>query len=303
MLSLNLNEKSREEQIKIQKSLEEKDESKAITLEELEQEELNQEEKATNKLTKKQAQNLNGPKVKTSTIVDGITLGEAIGLDGDFMQIIDRDTAIELFPNIQIPPSQNMVPLEIYSDGTADIIGEDKLKFSNIEGKNSTEEHITTTNEGKVRNEQNLETFNIMSKGGMHTIAIGYDEEYETPLEVKYGRRDINNPTEIAYSELETVHEGPIQKEDNAYQEQKDKTEGIYKGTEIREDTIERYAVAMNIRKVDINGNLTPEYDLELAETLLESEWRNNPDATLDELIEEGQNMPGPSTNPRGNRY
>lgn len=252
-------------------------------------------------LSKEQVDSMSGPKTELNQIVDGKTLRNIIGLDGKYMQIVDVDKEREklqkYIPDFEIPTNQRTLPIEIFPDGTANVIGEDKLKFSNQEGLNSAEDHVTVTNEGTVRNEQNIETYNIASKGGMHTIAVGYDESGGTPLEVKYGWRDPENPTEIAYSELETVHEGPLQQDEDARLHQQDASAGIDKGQDTIESAVEKYAIAMNIRKVDEHGYPTQEYDLDTAKQELEKRWTENPDATLDELIDEGQMQRGPQNN------
>ncbi len=301
--------------------MEGRDKNEAKTLEELKEEQERQEkaEKAAlaeepqklpgteeegPQLTKAQVDSMKGPKISLTQIVDEQTIGNIIGLEGMYMQIVDADTVRRLIPDIQIPSSQQTMPIEIYPDGTANVIGEDKLQFSRQEGTNSMEQHTTVTNEGLVRSEQNIETYNIVSKGGMHTIAVGYDENGGMPLEAKYGWRDIEDPSNIAYTELETVHEGPMQQDDDTNQYKQDASEGINKGQQSIEDSVETYARAMNIKVMDEHGYPTSEYDLEAAREELERRWEEEPDLSLEELIEEGQKTIGPdSQNPYGNRY
>ena len=304
ILSSYLSTKTTEEQRKIQRELDAKDKEEAKTLEELEEEQTKEEAEAQQlpglqdgpQLTRTQVNTMKGPKTELNQIIDEETLGNVIGLEGKYMQIVDADTVRKLIPDIEIPTSQKTIPIEIFPDGSANVIGEDKLQFSAIEGTNSFEEHVTMTNDGKVRNEQNLETYNIVSKGKMHTIAVGYDENNGAPLEIKYGRRDIENPRDIAYADLESVHFGPLQQDDRTQQYQEEAS-GIDKGQDTIEAAVEKYAIAMNIRKTDMYGYPTSEYDLETAKQELEERWAENPDATLDELIEEDQKQLGPEDN------
>ena len=308
LLSEEFSFKELDEQKEIAQKLDGANKEEAKTLEELEEEQAKEKNPSEENLkiakneqilTKSQVDSLNGPKVKCDQIVDGETLGNVIGTEGDSIQFVDADMLRKVMPNVEIPSNQRTIPIDVFPDGSAKLIGEDKLQFSTLEGTNSQEDHFTMTNEGKLRNEQNIETFNIMSKGKMHTIGIGYDENFSTPLEAKYGRRDITNPKDIAYAELETVHEGPLKQDDKTQEYQKVET-GIYKGEESIEVATEKFAKAMNIRMRDVNGYPTGEYDLDLARQKLEKLWDENPDATLEELIEEEQHMPGPQQNRRG---
>lgn len=292
---------------KVQKELEEKDEKEAQSLEELEEQAKQQNEELQNdvdnnkpQLDKFEVDRMPGPKIDIRhQVVDGEPLDNAIGLEGAYMKFVDADYIRRMFPDLEIPDSQRTVPLEVYSDGTANVIGQDKLQFSSLEGTHSTEDYVTNTNEGEVKNEQNIETFNIIKKGKMHTIAIGYDENVGSVKEAKYGRRDFDEPNKIVYTELEAVHEGPIHQDDETYEYQKEAT-GMYKGEDTIEATIEEYAKAMNIRKLDEHGYPTSEYDLEAAEEELKERWSESPDATLEELIDEGQKQIGPEENRRG---
>ncbi len=277
-------------------------------------------------LTKAQVNSLNGPKTRLAQVVDGVTLGNAIGLSGEYIKLVDADKIKKLFPDMDIPTGQRYIPIEIFTDGTANVVGEDKLSLSHIEGTNSMKEQVTVTNEGAVTNEQNIETFNIAAKGNMHTISIGYDENGANPKEIKYGRRDITEPTQIAYSELETVHEDRVQDSD-ARIYRKETGDGIYKSTEtkqraeahedcgeelqaedvdanpnnnnIHEEDVEKYAKAMNIRKIDESGYPTAEYDLEMARNELEKRLSEEQDMSVDEIIEENQKTMGPAESPR----
>lgn len=294
-------EKEKEEAERILRELEEKDKTKAKTFEELQAEQEPQQLPGLEgpQLTREQVDKLTGPKVNLiDSVIDGETLRNVIGLEGVQMQLIDSDAARKLMPDLEIPAGQRTVPIEIFPDGSANAIGEDKLQFSRIEGTNSTDQHVTTTNEGTIRSEQNIETLNITNKADMHTIAIGYDGENGL-TSIKCGRRNPENPSEIAYTELEKVHEGPLQQADETRQAQKSQEDGIYKGQEAIEDAVETYAKAMNIREIDAHGYPTSEYDLEAARLELEARWAENPDLTLKELIDEGQKQQGPAEGPR----
>lgn len=301
------------------KQLKKEDIEEAKTLEELEEEQKQENQKQDEQaqepvpeeeqqlpglqegpqLTSAQVDRMKGPKVNLiNQVVDGVPLGNVIGLSGVQMQLIDAEIAKQLIPDLQIPTGQRTVPIEIFSDGSANVIGDDKLQFSTVEGTNSTDQHVTTTNEGTVRSEQNLETYNIVSTGGMHTIAIGKDENGGKPYELKYGRRSVEEHDKISYTELETVHEGPLQQDDETYQAQR-VVDGVYKGQEDIEEAIEKYAIAMNIKECDEHGYPTGEYDLVTAKQELERRWSENPDLTLEELIDEGQKQQGPEEGPR----
>jgi len=301
LLATALSGKTEKEQKSILESLESKDKDEAKTLEELEEQSKNAEKQhniensSEPQLSQIQVNRLkgNGPKVELNQIIDGETLGNVIGVEGKYMQLIDADEARKLIPDFELTTNQKVVPIEIYSNGTANIIGEDKLEYSAIEGNNSTEEYFTMKNDGTVENKQNIETFNIVSKGDTyrHTIAIGYDENFKTPLEAKYGRDGV-------YTELETVHEGPLEQDDAVRQYQKEAT-GVDKPRDTMDLAVERYAKAMNIRVIDEHGFPTPEYDLEAAREELESRLNENPETTVEDLIENEQKQPGPQNNKR----
>jgi len=242
-------------------------------------------------LTPEELNSLTGPKISLNQIVDEDTLGNVVGSSGEYIKFVDADIARK--KGIDVLPGQRTVPV----DDQGKFIGNDRLAYSNIEGTNSTQENVTMTNEGTVRSEQNLDTFNIVSKGGMHTIGVGYDENGGMPLDAKYGRRDIEDPTKIAYTELEKVNEGPM-KQDDVTQLHQRKATGVYKGQEAIDAVVEKYARAMNIREVDQNGNLLG-YDLEKAKELLEQQMAENPGATLEEIIEDQAHVPGPTQDRR----
>ena len=275
----------------------------AKTLEQLEDEQ-NKEEKEPEQLpgiqeegpqlTKGQVDSgdLGGPKVSLNQIVDGVTLRNAIGIQGEYMKLVSADKIREYVLDAEIPPTQRTVPIAIFPNGTANIIGNDKLQLSSIEGTNSMEQHTTVTQDGQIRSEQNIETFNIVSKANMHTIAVGYDENGGRPLEVKYGRRDIDEPTKIAYSELETIHEGPVNNDSEAYEAQKDTSKGVNQGDKMREDAVKIYTEQMNIVNEGPHGEKLG-YNYELGRQLLEQHWAEKPDLSLEELIESLQHATG----------
>ncbi len=260
---------------------EKKEEKENHNEDELEVQQLPGLEKEEKQLTKGQVDRMKGPKTRLSQIVDGETLGNIIGLDGEYMQIVSADEIRRYFPNMQIPSHQITMPICINPDGTAKVIGSDKLEFSSKEGTNSATEHVTATNEGLVRNEQNLETYNITSRGGMHTIAVGYDENGGMPLEMKYGWRHVEEPNKITYSELETVHEGPMGQDDNTNQYKQDASEGIDKPKTISKEDKEKYARAKGLYELDNHGNAIG-YDIETAEKEILEDGRD-----VDEIIED----------------
>jgi hypothetical protein len=61
-----------------------------------------------------------------------------------------------------------------------------------------------------------------------------------------------------------------------------------------------RYAVAMNIKKLDEHGYPTGEYDLPKARQLLEQKLSQNPGVTLENLIEQGTKQVEPQADKRG---
>ena len=304
-------EKTIEEQKRIKSLLKEIDINKAKTLEQLEKEreqeeniKVQQQEEKENKpqLTAEQVKTLGGHKVALNQIVEAETLGNAIGLSGDYIQLIDVDKAKELIPELQISTSQRYIPIEIFSDGTANIIGEDKLKQSSIEGTNSTKENITKNNEGNRQREQNVETFDIVKKGGKNTISIGFDENnVNSPFyEIKYGQRDEQDAREVVYTQLESKYEPPLKSEKETEEERQDATEGITKGSEeqVTRDDAERYARTIGLYSYDINGNASLDTD-KATEILKELSRGGNNVKEIIQDAEDNVKQPGPQNNRR----
>ena len=309
ILAEKYSEKTLEERDEIKRLLEETDINKAKTLEQLKEERAQEEnikiqkqEEKENKpqLTAKQVNMLGGHKVNLNQIVEAETLGNVIGLSGDYMQLIDVDKAKELIPELQISTSQRYIPIEIFSDGTANIIGEDKLKQSSIEGINSTKENITQNNEGNRQREQNVETFDIVNKGGKNTVSIGFDENnINSPSnEIKYGHRDEQEADEVVYTQLETKNESPLKSAEETEEERQEATEGITKGSkeEVTKEQAERYARTIGLYSHDNNGNAS--LNIDKATEILKELSRGG--KSVEEIIQEaedGVKQPGPQDN------
>ncbi len=299
------------------------------TIEELEKEEKEERDEATkNKsqdlgfLTKQQIDRMEGPQTALNQEINGRTLGNIIQLTGKYIKMVDADTLRRELPDIEIPASSRNVPVEVYENGSAKVIGEDKLKLSHLEAKHSTEEQVTVRHDGTVAEEQNIETFDIVASGGVNTISVGYDEQFKAQQqhEIKFGERDITNPTRIAYTELKSTYE--YEEQDHGTRQYKKET-GKYKGEEtieraqgdeeclknekmsvenvdsnpnnniVHDEDVLRYANAMAIYK---DGTRLP--DLEKARKELEYIVTNNPDKTVDDIIkqrEEEEKTLGPN--------
>jgi len=306
-------EKKEKEQERIQHELEEMDEEEALkgakNKEELakEQERLKEEEKQEEKakgpqLPEKRVARLTGPKIDlVEQKVDNVILANKIGLEGKYIQFVRIDELPkELISDLKLAElGQQFIPIEIYSDGTANVIGEDKLKFSTLEGSNSTNEQTTMNNDGSRRQEQGIVTFDI--PGTNNCITIGFDEQNTSSpfYEAKFGTRDIEQPSEVLYDELETVNEGPLKKEKEAGFAQINNTEGLYEASKgnVTKSDAEKFAKAMGWYKYNKQGNVLGP-DLERAEEYL----KNNSigDKSVKELIEEADvKTLGPAESPR----
>lgn len=303
MLSTELSDKSEKEQQKIKEQIENKDIEQAKTEKELEEEEAKQLPGLNDEpqLSQKEVNKLAGPKIDLNQKVDGITLAESIGLTGQYIQFVDIDKVRQLIPDFEISSTeQEFIPIEILTNGTANVVGEDKLEFSSIEGGSSAIEHVTMNNEGNRQREQNIETFNIVNRGRVHTISIGFDEDINSPYyEAKYGVRDKEQSSEVAYSQLETVHEGPLKSTSEAEEERHEYTEGETKGIKevVTEEDAERYAKAKGLYKYDSEGNAS--LDLETAAEELENESIGG--KNIEEIIQEADDSAmqiGPKNNP-----
>lgn len=274
------------------KEVEEKDIEEAKTIEQVKEEEKGKEEKEKGpQLTQKQVNSLDGPKADLNQKVDGITLAGAIGLEGKYIQLIDIDRAKELIPDLELPKTgQRFIPIEIYPNGTANVVGEDKLKFSNIEGTNSAQEHTTMNNEGNKELEQNIETFNIVNKAGMHCITLSFDENISSPYyELEYAYRDKENPTQMFSTQLETVHEGPLKSADEAEEARHDYEEGETKAIKetVSRQQAEELARAKGWYTFDQYGNKIG-LNIDAATKYLEENSRGN--KSVQELIDEVNN-------------
>lgn len=69
---------------------------------------------------------------------------------------------------------------------------------------------------------------------------------------------------------------------------------------DITNEQVLKYAQAYNIKKVDSFGYPTAEYDLDVARAELEKKLMENPDATVEQIIEDEQKVPEPEKN---NKY
>ena len=65
----------------------------------------------------------------------------------------------------------------------------------------------------------------------------------------------------------------------------------------ITDEHVLRYAQAYNIKKVNSFGYPTSEYDFDVARAELKKKLMENPDATVDEIIEDEQKVPEPEDN------
>lgn len=63
---------------------------------------------------------------------------------------------------------------------------------------------------------------------------------------------------------------------------------------DITNEQVLRYALAYNIKKVNSFGYPSTEYDLDVARAELEKKLIENPDATVDQIIEDEQKVPEP---------
>ena len=66
---------------------------------------------------------------------------------------------------------------------------------------------------------------------------------------------------------------------------------------DITNEQVLRYAQAYNIKKVNSFGYPTTEYDLDVARVELEKKLMENPDSTVDQIIEDEQKVPEPEDN------
>ena len=287
-------EPDKQDEIKewLEESDKEKAQEEAKDLEQLKEEqkhlqEMQEKEHEGPQLTQKQVNSLTGPKIDLNQKVDNVTLADKVDLDGKYIQFVDIDAAKELIPDLNVEElGQQFIPIEILQDGSANVVGEDKLKFSTMEGSNSTNEQTTMNNDGSRRQEQGIVTFDIPRTN--NCITIGFDEQgTSSPFyEAKFGTRDIEQPSEVLYDELETVNEGPLKQEKEKAFAQMNNTEGVYEASkeEPNDEQAKRFIEKSGMFwTYDENGKR--EYDIEQAKRYL----RENSigDQNIEELIEQ----------------
>ena len=249
---------------KIKKAKQE-DIEEAKTIEEVKREEqtneaMKQIEKAKGpQLTLEQVNSLGGPKIPLAQPVDhDITLANKIGLEGEYIQFVDINDAKKLIPDLEIAElGQKFVPIEINKNG-ANVVSEDKMRFSTIKGSNSTERSITENNDGTRTLEQSIVTFEI--PGTYNYISVGFNEQHmaDPYYECKFQTIDRDS-NRMGGEELLQSHVGPIMEDPEAHNERRINTEGQLKYTpeQVTEEQAIRYANAVGIffegtRKPDI---------------------------------------------------
>lgn len=311
-----IEEMSPEEQARIKQELEGKDKQSAKTLRELEEQEEQKSTKkrATAQIQKHQLDRMSGPKTELCQVINGETLGNIIGLTGQYIKVVDADTLKKEFPNLPVPQGLSRCVLEVFNNGTANMIGEDKLKLSKTEGQNPREAQTTIRSDGGVAEEQNIITFDIVKSSGTSVLSIGYDEQFngKDQQEIKFGQRSRTDPTDIMYTELQIIHEESRQ-DTEVEQYRKDTTEGVNKAdnsnrratnhekceelgveavdsdpnnNEPHEEDVLKFARAFNICILDDHGYPTGEYDLKRAEEQLTELMQENSDKSVEEIIE-----------------
>lgn len=239
------------------------------------------------KLTQAQVNRLSGagPKTSLGNIVDGVTLRERIGLTGSFIQMVDADRLSQWFPDLAIHVTQTTVPLEIYPNGTARVIGEEELEYAGSNGRN---EKATVTSRGDIEKRNAVDEFYIRSRGRENDrITVERGENGEMPQSVSYGRENEN-------TQLESVHEGPLEQDEDTSRHQADTSQGTEKGKVSRKD-VEKYARATGRFYVfDGQGNVIG-MDLEAAEQEILEDGR-----PVDQMIDElDVRVLGPQEDPR----
>lgn len=298
ILTSSLSGASEKEQTRIQNELQEKDKEEAKTQEELEQEQAREEREAKKEgpqLTQKQVNSLDGPTVALSQQVDDMTLGNKIGVEGQFIKFVDIDEAKKLVPDLERDElGQKFIPLVIAPDGTANVVPEENLKFSTIKGTHSTEKSITENNDGTRNLDQGIVTFEI--PGTHNFITVGFNEQHTSDpyYELKFQTIDRDS-NKLGGEELQQQYVGTIE-DPTAHNERRINTEGQLKYTKelVTEEQAEKFAKATGIF---INGR---ELDKENAKLTLERLSVGG--KTVNEIIAEAENeqmVPGPSEGPR----
>lgn len=247
------------------------------------------------KLTKAEVDRMSGPMTFLNQEIEGVTLANAIGgLTGKYIKFVNADEIRKMFPNVKIPANQRTVPLEVLPDGSANIIGDDKLAISQQEGTNSNREHTVVNEDGQMETQQMMETFKIVNKGesDMQELSISYDENGGTPLEIKYGWRDANNET--VKVTLENVNSGRVTDDVREYQQ--DTSEGNNKPSNVSFEDCMRLAKTKGYYTTDEFGNSV--LDFVRAEEEIRKDGR-----TVEEIIkdynENEARVPGMQFDPR----
>ena len=248
------------------------------------------------KLTKAEVDRMSGPMTFLNQEIEGATLANAIGgLTGTYIKFVNADEIRTMFKNAKIPGNQRTVPLEVLPDGSANIIGDDKLAVSQQEGTNSNREHTVVNEDGQMENQQMMETFKIVNKGDryMQELSISYDENGGTPLEIQYGWRDANNETMKVT--LENVNSGRVP-DDDTRKYQQDTSAGNNKPSNVSFEDCMRLAKTKGYYTTDEFGNSV--LDFVRAEEEIRKDGR-----TLKEIIkdynENEAGVPGMRFDPR----
>lgn len=255
-------------------------------------------------LSREQVNRLEGPKIDLNQQVDNVTLARKLDIDGAYIKFVPADDPIikQISPEVDLSAlGQKFVPLQIFANGTANVIGEEKLAFSTIEGSNCTKEQSTMNDDGRRTKEQGIETFNI--PGTNNCLTIGWDEgDVTSPFyEAKFGTRVPDKPEEVAYDELHTVHEGEIKSDSELEGERRKNTEGIYEPDQepVTDEQATRYANTIGLFLPD---SRIP--DIEKARKIL-GELSRGSNQTVETIIQEAEEdvmQLGPSEDPRRGR-
>lgn len=276
-------------QAKTKEDLEQKEEEKVEgILPGLEEQEM--------RLTKAEVDRMSGPMTFLNQEIEGVTLANAIdGLTGAYIKFVNADEIRRMFPNAKIPGNQRTVPLEVFPDGSANIIGDDKLAVSQQEGTNSNREHTVVNEDGQMETQQMMETFKIVNKGDrdMQELSISYDENGGKPLEIKYGWRNPNNETTKVT--LENVNSGRVT-DDNTRDFQKDTSAGTNKPTVVSEEDAQKLARTKGYYTENQEGKTILDVERAIKEILEDG----RPVAEIIETYEqEDAKVPGPGVDPR----
>ena len=299
MLSLELSSKPETEQTRLKEKLVEMDPNSAKTIKNLEDDKESEkgeependsgtqegtlpgiEEDEEINLTKAEVDRMSGPMTFLNQEIEGATMANVIGgLTGAYIKFVNADEIRKIFPNVRIPANQRTVPLEVFPDGSARKIGEDKLALSQQEGTNSNREHTVLNEDGQMEAQQMMETFKIVNKGNrdMQEISISYDENGGKPLEIQYGWRNSNNET--VKVTLENVNSGRVT-DNGTREDQSDTSYGNDKPSRRRNEDCIKLAKAKGYYIAGESGN--PVLDVKRASEELSQDGR-----PVDEIIRE----------------